>query len=155
MAIAKPEMILADDVVFDADSFRFARHCPGEPSTPAITILVMGAAGAVDIAAWAPPTLATWTGQGYALGEEQIFGPRLDDSPLPIWRTPLSWLRSSRQGIVLLPRMQSRAAWVMLDHLPGVLAEDIEHGEEIEKLRMKPTTKIYVPAITDQRGATS
>ena len=56
-------------------------------------------------------------------------------------RDPVGWLKAKRKGIVLLKPQQ---AYSYLDHLPGVIAEDVQHGEELEKLLWTPRRKVPV-----------
>jgi hypothetical protein len=153
-ALSTPRVILNNDVVFDEDggTFTFARHT-NDPGKPAITILVEGTTGPIDIAAWSPPRLASWIGHSYALDEWRVFAPKLDNDPLSVWRTPLGWLRANRDGIVFLPKMRTRAGMAMADHLPALLAEDVPHGRELKRLQREPRLKIYVPEASIRRAA--
>jgi hypothetical protein len=57
--------------------------------------------------------------------------PLPDSTPTPIWRSPLNWLRSGRQGLCYL-RM-SRPSWrfELLRDLPAVMGEDIDHARQL------------------------
>jgi hypothetical protein len=74
-----------------------------------------------------------------------VWDPRLDDGPVAVWRSPFGWLRSRREGLVIL---RPRATHFYLGHLPALGAEDIAHGEELEKLLLPPKSmiKIMVPS---------
>jgi hypothetical protein len=145
-AVREPWPILSDRVVFrEGGLFDFCHQGIPDDSVPVFTIAVFGLAGITDIAAWEPASnrLALWLGRGFALGETEIWAPRLKGEILSIWRSPWGWLRSGRQGVVIL---RPRAAPFYLDHLPAVLAEDLDHGEDLEKVLRppQPRTKIFI-----------
>jgi hypothetical protein len=145
-ALCEPRPVLGDRVVFDVRGlFGFAREVGDEGAVNCFTIAVIATSGIVDIAAWVPITgrTALWLGCGFALGEEQVWGPRFDDEPLMVWRSPFAWLRSCREGLVIL---RPRVAHFNLGHLPALAVEDIEQGDELEKLLLppKPSAKIMV-----------
>ena len=149
-ALYLPCPVRADLVVFQKNGwFEFARDVGEDGSEQAFTILVEGADGPSDIVAWQPKThrIAFWLNRAFALGEEQIWHPCLDDDPMRIWRTPMRWLRAGRQGLVIL---RPKAAFFHLTNLSAISAEDFEHGQELEHLLIppKPRTRIFVPAQT-------
>src|SRR6516162_4995755 len=129
--LANPDMVLKAGIILD-DGGRDAFILPVE-----------GASGIVDLIAFDPEIglLATWLGRAFAINEASIWEPNLDGDPLPIWRDPVGWLKAKREGIVLLKPQQ---AYSYLDHLPGVIAEDVQHGEELEKLLWTPRRKVPV-----------
>ena len=146
-ALRYPQPLRANGIVYRSDgSFEFAIDTGHRRITQAFTILATTTFGAVDIVAWQPETnqIASWLNRAFALGEEQIWAPRLGDEPLPIWRTPLNWLRAGRKGIVIL---RPEVACLQLDCVSGVCAEDFAHAEALERILFppKPKTKIYLP----------
>jgi hypothetical protein len=147
-ALHFPHPLLAQDVVFLPNGyFEFQRHLQDEVGEPAFTMIVEGADGPIDIVAWQPQTnhTALWLKRAFALGEEQLSGPRLDDEPLRVWRSPMTWLAARRRGLVIV---QPKAAFYTLGCLSRIVAEDIDHGIELDTLLTppKPRTRILVPA---------
>jgi hypothetical protein len=147
-ALYRPHALRVDRVVFQRDgSFEYLRDLDESDGVAdsVFTIVVTATYGAIDIAAWQPESnrIGLWLNRAFALGEEQILAPRLGDEPLPIWRTPMKWLRAGRQGLVVL---RPGAAGFHLDCVPVLLAEDFAHGEELERILTpkKPKTKILL-----------
>lgn len=143
--------VLASEVVFLPNGyFEFFEECPDAVAEKAFLLIAQNYGGPVDIVAWQPKTnrIALWLNRAIALGEEQFWGPRFDDAPLPVWRTPMKWLAAGRRGLVIL---HPRQAFHLLGNLPAIVAEDLEHGTELELLLTppKPTTQILVPAPND------
>lgn len=84
---------------------------------------------ATDLVAWCPQSrrLGTWLGRAALLGDPA--GPRLDPAgALPLWRSPLDWLRNNRDGVVIVDI--ARAARALID-LGPLLAETSHHAAEI------------------------
>ena len=96
----------------------------------------------IDIVAWQPLTgrLGTWLGSAWALGQGSVFKPRLSEA-LPVYRSPLNWLRSRGKGIVIL---NYRMALLHLDAAGPLLAEDEQHRAELEAALTPPTPRILV-----------
>jgi len=144
LSLGSPWHILVDRVVFDGSgTFHFSRDAGDDRAEHVFTIAVIGlGVGIVDICAWhrEADRFALWLGAGYALGQTQVELPHLE--PLPIWRSPLAWLRAGRRGIVIL---RPEIAWSRLIDVP-VLAETIDHGRELKRLLAPPfKSKIFVP----------
>jgi len=120
--------------VFSDNSFEFTRHVDDESSSSAYIIGVLGFGGLIDLAAWEPASfhIASWLGRAFAISEQQIEAPHLE--PLPVWRSPLEWLRAGRRGIVIL---RPEIAWLRLADVP-ILAENVEHGVELRRLLTSP-----------------
>lgn len=118
------------------------RPCPG--LGPFAYIFAIIDDGIVDLVAWSPgdDRLATRLGRGGALGQGQlgIDGLGTTDRALPIWRSPLDWLRDGRRGVVI-------ADPTMAAHLfAGTIlqAEDKAHAAELsDALRLPPPTVIF------------
>lgn len=143
-ALSRPYPVLTDDVVFlPGQRFEFARYGKDEAAVSALTIVVTGSDGPIDIFAWQPRTqqAALWLGKGFALGEHQIH-PRL--GPLEIRSSVLSWLAADRRGIVII---RPWVAWVRLWDVGEFVAEDVPHREELERLLTPPhpRARIFIP----------
>ena len=134
LCLGTPWPVLADRVVFSNNSFEFTRHVDDESSSSAYIIGVLGFGGLIDLAAWEPASfhIASWLGRAFAISEQQIEAPHLE--PLPVWRSPLEWLRAGRRGIVIL---RPEIAWLRLADVP-ILAENVEHGLEPRRLLTSP-----------------
>jgi hypothetical protein len=143
--LANPDMVLKAGIILDdgGNTIVFEHHTDTDSGTDAFILPVEGTFGIVDLIAFDPETglLATWLGRAFAINEASIWEPNLDGYPLPVWRDPIGWLKAKREGIVLLKPQQ---AYSYLDHLPGVIAEDVQHGEELEKLLWTPRRKVPV-----------
>jgi hypothetical protein len=153
--LANPDMVLKAGIILEADgdTFIFEHHTDTDEGRDAFVLPVEGATGITDLIAFDPETglLATWLGRAFAINEASIWEPNLDGDPLPVWRDPIGWLKAKRQGIVLLRPEQ---AYSYLDHLPGVVAEDMQHGEELERLLWTPRRRVPVfLRDTDERRA--
>lgn len=97
----------------------------------------------IDLVAWRPKagTLATWLGRAALLGSP--YAPRLRaDRALPVWRSPLDWLKASRSGVCIVH--QERSA-LLLEGLGPLLAEDVDHGMALSGSLAIPAPRILVP----------
>ncbi len=143
--LATANMVLKAGIILEdgGDTFVFEHATDTDEGRDAFILPVEGASGIVDLVAFDPEIglLATWLGRAFAINETSIWEPNLDGDPLPVWRDAIGWLKSKRQGIVLLRPEQ---AYSYLDHLPGVIAEDVQHGEELERLLWTPRRKVPV-----------
>lgn len=143
--LANPDMVLKAGIILEegGDTFVFEHDTDTDAGRDAFILPVEGASGTIDLVAFDPEIglLATWLGRAFAINEESIWEPNLEGDPLPVWRGPIGWLKAKRQGIVLLRPEQ---AYSYLDHLPGVIAEDVQHGEELERLLWTPRRKVPV-----------
>ena len=145
LGLANPDMVLKAGIILDdgGNTFVFEHHRDTDGGRDAFILPVEGTSGIVDLIAFDPETglLATWLGRAFAINEASIWAPNLDGDPLQVWRDPIGWLKAKREGIVLLKPQQ---AYSYLDHLPGVIAEDVQHGEELERLLWTPRRKVPV-----------
>jgi hypothetical protein len=142
-------------VVFDGAAFEFDQHHKqGTEGMRALLFLVTDSQGApVDIVAWSRQEnrTATWLNRAWALGEETVFAPRLaEHGALPVWRTPLEWLKAERKGICLL---RPRSAAYYLESAGPILAQDAAHGSELRALLTRPAPRILVPSSSRQKAA--
>jgi hypothetical protein len=98
----------------------------------------------VDIVGWQPAAgwLGTWRGVAWAINQETIYRPRLDEHrALKVHPTPLEWLRDECRGVVLL-RPQLAAAF-LCDAGP-LLVDDAEFGAELRASLTRPAPRILV-----------
>jgi hypothetical protein len=138
--------VVVDQVVFQGNGlFEFGRYAQDMNAQNAFIIELRGVEGLVDLVAWDPASdrFARWLGRGFALGEDRISFPSLSGGPLPIWRSPLGWLRAYRSGLVIL---NPRAAYWFLCDVPALVAEDADHRKQIAKMLIPPQPRISVPA---------
>ncbi|MBZ0215219.1 MAG: hypothetical protein K8F25_01580 [Fimbriimonadaceae bacterium] len=102
----------------------------------------------IDLVAWRcddPRWFAARDCWAFALGQDQIDDPGRDclERPLIVHRTPENWLRSGQQGICIV---RPSLAYAWLQNVPQLLAEDLRHGEQLERLLQppKPETRILI-----------
>lgn len=146
-ALSGPNPVKAGYVLFDELGFEFEQHDKhGTEGVRAFLFLITDSRGvARDVVAWAPKLgkLTTWLNRAWALGEDSIYAPRLsDDGGLPIWRTPVGWLKARRNGICLV--RPKAAAHYLCDAGP-LIAEDAAHGAELKQILTRPAPRILVP----------
>lgn len=105
----------------------------------------------VDLVAWPidrPSDFATAIGHADILGANQLADPAafFAGRPLPVHRTPLTWLRAGCTGVVLLD--EKRGGIRLADALGHLLAEDLHHARALHRAmgRAFPTRRIRVPA---------
>ena len=152
-ALMKPHPLRAGYIVWvSAERFEFEHHISYGKPERAFLFLVQDSEGApLDVVAWQPQAqrLGSWLGRTWGLGEESIYQPRLTSDALPIWRTPLDWLRAHRRGCVLLqPKLAAR----FLDCAAPLQAEDIPHGHELRQVLTIPAPRIVI-AVSCVRAA--
>jgi hypothetical protein len=130
--LGTPWPVLADRVVFKDDFFLFADDV-GEKGEPVFTFVIISNTGFLDIAAWHPGSnrLAVWFGHGFALGERQIHYPNPLIAGLPVFRSPMNWLRGGRRGIVIVRDDFTR---VVVKSVPLLVAEDDQHQRDLRKI---------------------
>jgi hypothetical protein len=95
-----------------------------------------------DVIAWQPTDnrLASRCGLAICLGS---IDPMLrHDQPLEIYRSPRSWRGDWDGGAVIVD--WERAAPILLQSRRPIIAEDIEHGEEVQK-RLRQFRKRIIP----------
>ena len=143
--LANPDMVLKAGIILEdgGDTFVFEHATDTDEGKDAFILPVESVSGINDLVAFDPEIglLATWLGRAFAINEASIWQPNLNGDPLPVWRDPIGWLKAKREGIVLLRPEQ---AYSYLDHLPGVIAEDVQHGEELERLLWTPRRRVPV-----------
>jgi hypothetical protein len=152
-ALCRPTMVLAGNVVIDRPTgFSFAQDAETDGHR-AFLIAIHDEDGRwLDIAGWQPARSWTglWLGMAWALGQDRVHHPRVGEGgALPVWRSPLSWLRAGRDGIVLIRPM---VAAYFLDDAGPLLAEDVAHAAELRRLLTRTGPRILVRA-SDRRAA--
>ena len=85
----------------------------------------------VAVNAKRPTRFARLYCRAWCLGE--IFNAWEPNVPLPVWRSPLRWLREGAEGVVIMDWGQAYWRFPDLD----LIAEDEAHGQQIRKL-MRP-----------------
>jgi len=98
-----------------------------------------------DLVAWRPRAgaIARWCGRAALLGEDAVYGPRLAaEGALPIFSSPLGWLKAGRHGVVILDHHRAAS---FLEGLGPYQAEDEAHRAELRRLLTKPAPRILVP----------
>lgn len=107
----------------------------------------------VDLVAFRPADPGRWwtrCGIVAGLGEESLsdFG----DAPVPAWRSPLAWLRAGAAGIC--PVAEPAAVRDVLLRLPGIVAESVDHGRELERLMARHWNRVPLIYVAEAvRGA--
>jgi hypothetical protein len=126
-AMTAPLSILAGHVIYQPAGV----YLPNAFGEFACILPAFDGEGLVDLVAWSPRSgrIASRLGIVGLLGEGQAerAAANLAGAPLPVWRTPLDWLRAGRRGVVIVDR--ARAAH-LLGGLPvytddGALARDL------------------------------
>lgn len=84
-----------------------------------------------DLVAFDGTHTATRLGRETLLGFEVLDGWSDHLRPLPIYRTPVTWLAHNCQGIVILDKEN---AWHLLWWFDYFLAEDYAHAEELYRI---------------------
>jgi hypothetical protein len=142
----KPTPIRIGRVVFTANGFEiepfYYQEADGEQAYLFIVADRQGCA--CDIIAWALESgrVAAWLNRAWALGQETIHRPRLTNHRgLHVWRSPWGWLRASRNGIVPI---RASAVPFQLDCAGPLIAEDVPHGLELQKMLTPAIPRILV-----------
>ena len=154
-ALAGPVPVRSGYVVFDELGFEFEQHHRhGAEGVRAFLFLITDGQGvARDVVAWSPSLnrLTTWLGRAWALGEEAVYRPRLSpQGELPVWRSPMGWLKARRKGLCLV---RPKAAAHYLDDAGPLLAEDTAHGSELKQLLTRPAPRILIPSSPNKKVA--
>ncbi|MGA0530637.1 hypothetical protein [Hansschlegelia sp. KR7-227] len=147
LALAEPDALCRDTVVFlEGGRFEFKRWADDvSGATGAVIILVRsGLDYAMDLVAWTPGTdrLASWLGYAGMLGEGHAASARIAEG-LKVHRSPLTWLQSSRRGVVIV---DPRRAAPILRNVGPIEAEDHAHARELRATLAEPPIRIILPA---------
>lgn len=100
----------------------------------------------VDLCAMRSADPAGWllrTGYGWALGLERGLEPHSWGDPVPVWLTPLSWLRAGCAGLVVLDWDAPEVRY--LAGLPNLVCET---AAQASRLREALTVPVRLPQIS-------
>jgi hypothetical protein len=128
---------------FDGGTFDFDRE-----GHPAIIFLAEDCGEVIDLIAWQQKSaaVASWRGAAFCLGDtEHIFNPAtyFADDALRIHRTPLDWLKASRDGICIV---RPALAYAYLRGVLRVSCADEVYLQQVKRWVQapKPTVKFLV-----------
>jgi hypothetical protein len=93
----------------------------------------------VDLVAFDPAYSARWamrrdTGVWLGAVEPQYLKP----DPVPIWRSPLAWLKGECEGVCIVTGDAPAAFHVLTGCVGGLIAEDHDHATELRALLSRP-----------------
>jgi hypothetical protein len=121
-------------------------HYPDTPESPQ-TWGACRVGNLIDLIAWHPRHPDRWalrTGDATWLGsiEPQYAVP----PPVAIRRSPLSWLQSDCDGLVILARDSSEVYRLLSNCVGGIIADDALHARELREFleRRRPLPKVTV-----------
>jgi hypothetical protein len=148
------ERVRAGYIIRCGSQFELEQHAKHWKPERAFLLLVCDLQGApVDVVGWQPATgwLGTWRGVAWALGQEGVYRPRLDEHrALRVHPGVLEWLRDGCRGVVLLRPHQAAA---FLSDAGPLLVDDAEFGLELRAALTRHPPRILVPtAGASRRG---
>jgi hypothetical protein len=140
-----PDLPARTNVVFHAKRplFDFAVDVGDEGAVSALIFLARDEDGEPeDLIAWAPETnrLASWCGASVFLGADDILGPRLGIEGLRIHRDPLAWLKTGRQGVIILD--PKRARWRLAGE--SLIVSEVDFGRKVRAFMRLPEPDVLV-----------
>jgi len=122
--------------------FEFGRYVDHEMVRGALVALAFDRDGhAADIVAWrtgSEPFVASWLGQIGLLGEENLDGARLGE-PLVVHPDPMAWLRSGREGVVVVDAIRAGPMLRQAGEMVG--------GSHAERNRLNAIMRVDLPKI--------
>jgi hypothetical protein len=128
---------------------------PGSPET--INHELVAQFGFVcDLVAWSPEFPRRWATRCDLAGWLGAYGPQsMTPSPVPIFRSVLSWLRHDAEGLVVLAR-SPLDAWRILAICRELRAEDHLHQRELQRVLSHPfpVPPITVPSLVPEGRVT-
>jgi hypothetical protein len=100
----------------------------------------------VDLVAWQPKTgqLATWRGVGFCIGDVgRVFCPStyFAGDALAVHKSPLEWLSSGRDGIVIV---QPKLTYANFHSGMRVRCTDIELSQQLKRWLRAPARKVEI-----------
>jgi hypothetical protein len=118
-----------------------------EEGEAGVVVEVLGddAATTIDLCAWPvdrPDKSATTIGAADALGIANVDNPAswaCGRRAMPVWKTPLAWLRSGCAGVVILDHRL--VSYWLARALGPIAVEDVEHGRQIRAMLSPPRLK--------------
>jgi hypothetical protein len=101
---------------------------------------------AIDLVAWQPTTgqLATWRGAGFCIGDvDRVFCPStyFAGDALAVHKSPLEWLRSGRDGVVIA---QPKLTYANFHSGMRVRCTDTELSQQLKKWLRAPARKVEI-----------
>lgn len=148
MSIASPWPVWVARVTFEPSG----RYTPCTVGDFAYVFAVIDD-GIIDAVAWAPANgrIGTRLGIGALIGEGQVGrdGIGTTGPPLPVWRSPIGWLKARRVGVVVVdPELAAhRLAGLTLQ------AEDHHHRAELKQRLQLPKPTIVLPTSAERIAA--
>ena len=107
----------------------------------------------VDLVAFHPKFPLRWALRRDAAEWLGAIEPQyLDPAPVPIWRSPLEWLRAGCRGLALLSLEPTIAYRILSMCSSGLLAEDEVHAVELRRLAAPPWPAPLVRVRRDGRN---
>jgi hypothetical protein len=109
----------------------------------------------VDLVAFHPNYPGRWALRRGAAEWLGCIEPQyLDPEPVPVWRTPLRWLRAGCRGVVLLSK-ERESQYRILSGLGAIVAEDQQHAAELRQQlgRPWPTPRVVTSTSREVRRA--
>ena len=150
-SMVEPWPIRAAEVRFEDHSFDFDTQ--GEQ---ALLFRAEDRGEAIDLVAYQPRTgkLASWRGVAFCLGDQdQTFNPAtwFMGGALRVHANPLTWLKSGRDGIVIL---RPALTYAMLRNAHRVSFADAELAEQFETWMQppKPMVEIFIEEISERKA---
>lgn len=145
-ALSSPWSVMRAQVCFAPWADRYFPSAIGES---ALIFGVIDAGQLVDVAAWWPQgnKIGTRLGVGACLGQGQVGrdGLGVADRPLPVFRTPLTWLQRNRRRLVVADRVA--AAHLLVD--VAITGEDKAHDDELLRvLTLRPPLIVSTTRLT-------
>jgi len=93
----------------------------------------------VDILAFHPAYPRRWALRCDAAEWLGAIAPQfLDPPPIPVWRSPLAWLRAACRGLVVLSPEPADAYRILTACLGGIIAENRDHAAELRATLTRP-----------------
>ena len=139
--------VLAGDIIVDGPhSFGLSAAKAGAAPERAFLIAVTHEGDRfIDIAAWRRPGTAQAVAQAAVghWGRRNRSPSLVAEGALPVWRSPLNWLRAGRDGIVII---RPEAAASLLDGAGPLLAEDVAHARALRELLTRTGPRILLRA---------
>jgi hypothetical protein len=107
-----------------------------ETTDPAATLRSSAIVDLVAIHPRHPDRWALRVGTAEWLGA--VHPQYLDPALVPVWRSPLAWLRGGCTGLVILSRERADAYRLLADLRGGIIAEDARHAAELRTILAQP-----------------
>lgn len=93
------------------------------------------------IVSWNGASLAALEGREAVLGFDVLIDWSDHLRPLRIFQSPVDWLAAEGVGIVIIDPV---AAWRILERFNHFLADDLAHGERLERILQRPMRRLDI-----------